>query len=255
MNLKLLLSSFVVLLLVSSCKTLKKPLITKDLATKKIILKYDNAVFSRKTVQAKIKVHYKDPDLSQNVTIKLRLQKDQIIWMSASFLGFPVAKAKITPDKVEYYEKIKKTYFSGDFSLLSSVLGTDINFDQLQNLLFGQSLSKIDATFISDLEGTSFKFTPKEQARLFELFYWINPTHYKIDKQVISSTKEAQSLTISYPEYQTISAELFPKTINIEAIEPKKTTQITMDFKNVEFDNRLSFPFKIPSHYKEIKIK
>jgi hypothetical protein len=36
---------------------------------------------------------------------------------------------------VSYYEKIKGTYFEGDFSALSQWLGTDLDYNKIQNML------------------------------------------------------------------------------------------------------------------------
>lgn len=247
--------TLVLTLLFSSCKTTKSTLSTMNHATVKLLNEYNNAVFTKKTVQAKIKLHYQDAEQSQNVTIRLRIKKDEVIWMSASFLGFPVAKAKITPTKVQYYEKVKKTYFDGDFSLLSSVLGRDINFQQLQNIFFGQSLMSLDNPFTSETDGSSFKLTPKKQDELFDIFYWVNPSHFKLDKQEIVAKKEKKILTINYTEYQNIATTFFPKNIKIDVIQPKKSTRIDMDFRNVAFDEKLNYTFKIPAGYKEITIK
>lgn len=255
MNNKYFLLVIAFTLLISSCKSTKPTISTMNHATVKLIEEYDNAIFSQETVQARIKLHYQDPKISQNITIKLRMKKDAVIWMSASFLGFPVAKAKITPNKVQYYEKIKKTYFDGDFSLLSQVLGRDINFEQLQNIFLGQSLLSLDTQFTSKTDGKSFMLTPNRQDDLFDVFYWINPTHYKLDKQEINATKEKQTLTIEYTDYQHISKEFFPKKMSIDAVQPKQTTHIDMDFRNVEFNKELKYTFVIPSGYKEIKLK
>ncbi|HIP47660.1 MAG TPA: DUF4292 domain-containing protein [Lutibacter sp.] len=255
MNKKPLLLVLLITLLVSSCKTTKPTLSTMNHATVKLLKEYDNSIFSEKTVQAKIKLDYQDPKQSQRVTIRLRMKKDEVIWMSASFLGFPVAKVKITPTKVQYYEKIKKTYFDGDFSLLSSVLGREINFQQLQNIFLGQSLMSLNSQFTSETDGKSLKLTPKNQDELFDIFYWINPSHFKLDKQEINATKEKQILTIDYTAYQNISNTYFPKTIVIDAIQPKQTTHLEMDFRNVEFNTNLKYTFNIPSGYKEIKLK
>lgn len=253
MNKLPLLIALVLTVLFSSCKTTKST-VSMNHATLKLLKEYNHAIFSKKTIQAKIKLHYQDPNISQNVTIKLRIKKDEVIWMSASFLGFPIAKAKITPTKVQYYEKVKKTYFDGDFSLLSSVLGRELNFQQLQNILLGQSLMNLDSQFTSVSDGKSFKIIPIKQDPLFDIFYWINPSHFKLDKQEINATKEKQTLTIDYVAYQKLADTYFPKTIVIDAVQPKQTTRIDMSFKNVEFDKKLNYTFKIPTGYKEIKL-
>lgn len=228
---------------------------TMTLSAKKIAKKHYSSKFSKKTVQAKIKAHYKDSKQSNSLSIKLRMQKDEVIWMSGSFLGFPIAKVKITPNRVQYYEKIKRTYFDGDFSLISNALGTELNFQQLQNLLVGQSLLPLDEKFIKSIDEKSYRLTPKNQDALFAIFYWINPTHYKLDKQKVSSKNPDQTLVVAYPKYERISAEYFPKTISISAIQPKQTTQIEMEFRTIQFDENLRFPFSIPSGYKKITFK
>ncbi len=252
---RMLLMSLPMLLLISSCKTVKSTETSaKMIAVKKLIKAYEKAEFSQKTIQAKIKVHYKDPKLSQNVSVKLRLKKDEIIWMSGSFLGFPLAKLKITPSSVQFYEKITKTYFDGDFSLISDALGTELNFEQLQDMLLGQSLFPLHKDAAVQIVHNSYLFTPRKQANLFDIFCWISPTHFKVEKQEIKDNKENQSLSIKYPNYQQISKKYFPKNIQIDALQSKKLTQISMEYRNVEFDKELRYPFEIPANYKRIKL-
>lgn len=255
MNTKILFGGFVLILLFNSCKTMKSTgTATMYLATKKIIKEHYKSDFSKKTIEARIKTHYKDSKQSQNVSIKLRIQKDEVIWMSGSFLGFPIAKVKITPTRVQYYEKIKRTFFDGDFSLISNALGTELNFQQLQNLLVGQSLLGLDEKFVKSVDDGSYLLTPKKQAALFAVLYWINPINFKLDKQQLSSKKATQTLLIEYPKYLNVSDESFPQIITITAKQPKQTIQINMEFRSVEFDKNLRFPFKIPSGYKKISI-
>jgi hypothetical protein len=47
-----------------------------------------------------------------------------------------MAKASITPTSVSYYG----TYFEGDFSALSQWLGTDLDYNKIQNMLLGEPL-------------------------------------------------------------------------------------------------------------------
>lgn len=255
MTKRILFWSLPLLLLFGSCRTIKSTEnTTKMISTKKLLKAYEKAEFSKNTIQAKIKVHYKDPKISQNAVVKLRLKKDEIIWMSGSFLGIPLAKIKITPTSVQYYEKVTKTYFDGDFSLISNALGTELNFNQIQNMLVGQSFLALDNKHRVQIAEKSYLFTPKNQAALFDVLYWINPTNFKIDKQVLKDANENQSLSIIYSDYQFLSHDYFPKNIQIDAVQSKKVTQINMEYKSVEFDRELRFPFEIPSNYRKISL-
>ena len=43
--------------------------------------------------------------------------------LTLKFFGIPMAKALITPTRVSYYEKINNTYFDGDYSILTKMIG------------------------------------------------------------------------------------------------------------------------------------
>ena len=256
MSKKVLFYGLSFLILFNSCKATKGTESTvRALSTKKVIKAYQKAEFSKNTIQAKIKTRYEDAKNTQSLTIKLRMQKDEVIWMSGTFLGIPVAKVKITPYKVQYYEKLNNTYFDGDFSLISDALGADLDFQQLQNILLGQAVFGLDdGKFRSQIDRQAHLVIPRNQEEILSIFYWINPKHFKLDKQNLESLESDQHLSIIYPEYQKASNALFPKQILINATQSKQTTRLEMEFRNVIFNKKLTFPFSIPSGYTEIKI-
>jgi hypothetical protein len=82
-----------------------------------------------------------------------------------------MAKASITPTSVSYYEKIKGTYFEGDFSALSQWLGTDLDYNKIQNMLLGEPLD--------DLSKGKYKESLGEQSyRLDDLAKYKKKTFY-----------------------------------------------------------------------------
>jgi hypothetical protein len=227
------------------------------MSPKKVINKHYDGEFNKKTISARIKAKYQDSKNSQSFTIKLRLEKDKAIWMTAVIpvVNIPVAKVLITPDRVAYYEKIKKTYFDGDFSLLSDFLGTEVDYQKIQNLLLGQSIMNMkDKKYDVDVDQFSYLLEPKKQEELFDIFFWLNPTNFKLDKQEVRQSIDQKRLTVSYKEYHKIDNTFFPKTIEVNAIEKTKRTLLDLEYRSVEFNKEISFPFSIPSGYKEITL-
>lgn len=174
------------------------------------------------------------------------------IWLSASVLNFPLAKVLITPESVKYYEKIGGTYFDGDFSLLSRLLGTPLDFQKVQNLLIGQT--------IYDLRTGGYKLT--ESARGYQLepsaedfiqkMFLLDTKNFRTVAQQLSQVGKARSVTVTYPEYQEAGGRVFPKQIKIIANHDRSNTQVDMEFRSLEFDVPVRFPFDIPSGYDEI---
>jgi hypothetical protein len=95
---------------------------------------------------------------------------------------------------------------------------------------------------------------PKKQEELFDLFFWLNPTNFKLDKQEVRQSIDQKRLTISYKEYQKVDNIFFPKIIQVNAVAKAKRTLLDLEYRTVEFDKKVSFPFRIPSGYKEIKL-
>jgi len=85
--------------------------------------------------------------------------------------------------------------------------------------------------------------------------FFLNSDNFKINKQEIRNQEKEQLLTVSYPDYTKIKGEQFPKNINIKALDHKKITTIDIEYRTVEFNENLTFPFSIPNGYKEISLK
>ncbi len=183
------------------------------------------------------------------------METNKIIWLSVTKLGFPIAKLKITPNSVHYYEKLQKTYFKGNFSLLSKWLGIELNFEEIQNLLLGQAIFNLkNEKYTSQITHNLYQLTPKKKKELFQFLFLLNPVTFKLSNQEIHNSKKQQSLSVSYFNYTTIKGEQFPEKITIKAVGNNKTTTISLEYKSVEFNKNLTFPFSIPSGYKKINI-
>lgn len=242
--------------LLLGCKTSKTvtgDATVKKMSAKEIIKKHNKNKSDFKTLSGKLKVRYQDPSQAQNVTVSLRMEKDKKIWISASLL-IPLAKVLITPEKVSYYNKIDKTYFEGDFSLLSNWLGTELNFQQIQSALLGESLfSLTDEKHTATVYEKSYLVQPKEQLALFERLFLINPGHFKIDSQELTQQQEGRILLMNYKEYQEVKKQVFPKKLNIVAVDKNEERTLDIDYRSISLNQELSFPFKIPSHYEAIE--
>lgn len=215
---------------------------------------YDNEV-DFETFQGRLSLNYQTEERSQSVTVVFRMKKDETIWMSGQLLGIPLAKVMITPNSVQFYEKITKTYFDGDFRLLSDLLGTPLDYEKIQNLLLGQTIYDLRDERYKLTESTrGYQLVP-ERADLLKKIFLLDAGNFKALAQQLGQPRENRSVTVTYPEYQKVRGQLFPGQIQIVATDGADNTRIDMTFKNVEFNVPVSFPFSIPSGYEEIIIE
>ncbi|MEO5788855.1 DUF4292 domain-containing protein [Gelidibacter sp.] len=227
--------------------------IDKSLTAKQIIRENSKQEVRFKTLQAKVRVDYTEGNSSNGATVNLRIEKDKVIWMSAP-LG--LARLMITQDSVRFYEKLNNQYFDGDFSLLTKILGTDINFEKIQNILLAEPIFNLkDDTYVMVPNEESYVLQPKDQRALFELFFLINPGFFKLDSQQLFQPSEKRMLQIDYKKYQEVSKQIFPENIRIIALEKNNEIIIDLDFKAITLNGEVRFPFSIPSGYKEIELE
>jgi len=255
-NLKVTISA-VLVVLVFSCKSSKSVIASGEasdaLSAKQVIKQHQKKDTDFKTMQAKIRIDIAQGNQEQGATFNCRIEKDKVIWLSAP-IG--LARMMITPEKVGFYNKSDNTYFDGDYDLLSDFVGVALDFMKVQNILLGQAVYNLkDEPHEVSVNGNSYALSPKDQNVLIELFYLINPSHFKMDSLQLHQQLEKRMLQVDYASYQEIDKQILPQNIRIIAVDDTDEVAITMEFKSVSLNQEVRFPFKIPSGYKEIIIK
>tara|TARA_R110002051_G_scaffold214190_1_gene279055 strand:+ start:557 stop:1327 length:771 start_codon:yes stop_codon:yes gene_type:complete len=252
---KIILSILIAFML--SCKSTKVitgGTINENLTSKSIIKSHYANELDFKTLSGKMKIDYEDKDASQGFSVSFRMEKDKAIWISS--LPISVVKAYITPDRVSFYNKWGEgTYFDGDFSYLSKLLGTELDFEKVQNLLLGQAIldlrkDKYDVAIANE----NYELRPKKDLDLFKILFQIEPKHFKIGAQQIVQPEKGRLLIIQYKNYQEIDNKIIPNEIGITATMDGNQSFIGIEYKNIEFNRNLKFPYDIPKGLKEIII-
>jgi len=225
-----------------------------SLSPKNIIKTHQAASPDFSTLAARMHVTYEEGDKMQSIAVSLRMEKDNKIWVKASLLGITLAKALITPEKVSYYESISNTYFDGDFSLLSEWLGTDIDFQKAQAILLGQSIFDLETKYQSTVIVNKYKLQPKIQLNNFIFSLLLNPENFKISSETLSQPKDERMFTVNYGKYQKIEGGYYPSQINIIATQKGSKTKIAVNYKKIDHNAAIRFPFTIPKGYEEIQL-
>lgn len=253
-------SVFIILLLftIVSCgsrKNLTGASPVEDAAVARVVDEHYEREADFESMLARVKVQFQNEEQNQSLTVSYRMKKDETIWISAAVLGFPLAKVMITPQSVKYYEKIGGTYFDGDFEFLSRLLGTPLDFEKVQNLLTGQTIYDLRAERYKLTESSrGYQLEPAAENFLKRMFL-LDTKNFRAVAQQIAQEGASRSVTVTYPSYQEVSGKVFPRQIKIIANDAGNNTQIDMEFRSVEFDVPVSFPFEIPAGYEEIVLE
>ena len=256
---------FLVCITLTSCKTKQVFVDTKTptdvakeesniLTSEKIIANHYSGKSDFSTLYIKASAKYKHDDDSQTVSAEIKIKKNEKILVSVRILGITVAKALITPNEVKYYEKIKGTYFEGDYQALSQWLGTDLDFNKIQNMLIGKP--------IDDL--TKQKYTFTEMDKFYKLnavenqtekSFYFDAERFLLKKQEISQPEKGRNFEANYPNFQEFALAVLPASLTINALQKNEKTTIIIDYNSITFNEELYFPYSVPEDYERIFIK
>ncbi|WP_396211843.1 DUF4292 domain-containing protein [Flavobacterium sp.] len=248
--------ALLLLFTIVSCKTkavLAKGTASNSMSSDKIIENHYKNKTDFSTLYIKADVNYKDEKQSQNVTAEIKIKKDEMILVSVRFLGITIAKGLITPQGVKYYEKMNGKFFEGNYKTLSDWLGTDLDFQKVQNMLIGQALDNLKKNkYKSSLEEGLYKLENSDAT--IEKKYFFEASKFLVKKQQINQPVQNRMLKILYDDYKEYPEANMPIGLLVEATQGKEKTNIKVDYKAFTFNEELSFPYSVPSNYEQIFI-
>ena len=246
-------------LMLSSCKSkmavVKAEKKETSLSVNKIIENHYNNKTEFSTLYIKASVQYLSEKQNQNITTEIKIKKDEQILISIRFLGITMAKVSITPTTVSYYEKMKGSYYDGDFIALSQLLGTDLDFNKIQNILLGRAIDDLkNGKYTNSLVDQAYRLDDTSDKNIKKSFY-IDENSFLINRQEITQTSEERMLQIIYSNRKEFYEMVLPLVTTINTYQKSGKTEINLEYNTISFNEELSFPYSIPNDYTRIIIK
>lgn len=219
-------------------------------------------------LNAKFNFVYGQDKNKTNLRGQLRIKNDSLIWISITpALGIEAARVLLTNDSVKFINRLNKTYFSGKYELIDSLLNTTIDYSLLQSMLVGNDLTQYDVNkFRSSVDNGMYRMTIRERRKIKRYIrkgeidtrvlvqqIWLDPETFRIARIDVKEQGEEDNkkLQVYYSDYIEVDGQLFPSKIRIE-ITALKSVIIDVDFNKAILNKPLSFPFKIPSKYEDL---
>jgi len=259
-----------IILLSASCspsrKAIKAPI--KEEGAEYLFKKLKEHELKFTYFMGKFSAEYKNQKKSTSFNGQLRIIKDSIIWLSLTpGLGIEAMRLVITQDSVKLINKINNTYFLGDYQEVNRFLNTNIDFDILQAYLLGNDLQFYEnGKFRVTIEKDCYKLSTadrmklkayvrnnQENVRAYIQNIWLDTETFKIrEADVKELSDEKIKLEANYGNFESISGQLFPKSLDV-VIWANNTIKVNASFSKINIDVPLQFPFRIPSGYTQIK--
>lgn len=226
----------------------------KDLALARSIHEKVNANrLEYKTFSAEMKMDYEDDKGKKmnNLGVNVRMQYDSVIWIRVSGpLNVEGARILVTKDSIKIINKLENTVTLRSVSEGRELLKMDLSLAALQDLIVGNPVFLSDSIshIISTPSIISFSSLQPGLVSMFNVFaddFLVQQC--KITEQ--DSTKaDPRVVELTYGDHKPVNAKkiAFQRKIYVEE---KNVVKVALDFKKMELNKQLTFPFTIPPSY------
>jgi hypothetical protein len=204
------------------------------------------------TFSAKIKVQYEDykgkqPDFNAFV----RLYKDSVLWISinATLLSIEVFRILITKDSIIILNKLDKQVEYHNFKYVEDIAHIPLDFSILQDIIIGNPVYINDS--IVSFRKTANHLLLGTVGQFFKNLITLSSNDTLIERSKLDDIDVGQNRTadLTYDSYEKNNGFSFATYREITAAEKTKV-DITLSYKQYDFNKELSFPFNIPRNYK-----
>ena len=199
---------------------------------------------------AKASLKYQDGIQNLNLRAGIILKKDKLIGITIYFFGLTVAKVKITPNSLEYYEKRGGTYYQGSIDKIRQISGMPIDFHFFQNLLMAQPVFPFSQKPKLSVEVDIYKVMDHNESGVFETFF----SHlFLLVQQTFKTHIAPHKVTIFYDDYRPVGQIQLKFPYQIKAKVSDKNLGFELRFHKIKINQQsMSFSYKVPDHFKRI---
>ena len=223
-------------------------------------------------VNAKANVETLIDGKEESFDIRVKIKKDSAMLVSIQYLlGLEVAKILITKDSVKLVNYIQKNYFIGDFNYLNDLLNTELDFNVLQAVLFGNSAEfyeddDLKLKPIIDRENCHYLLSTERKRKLKKLqttgtelkkalqILTLSPENYKILKNEFVDPGTNRTFIAKYKNFTQKDSVYAPFNVDIDIYAEKKAN-IKIEYVRIEKNTPQKISINIPNKYDRLQIQ
>jgi hypothetical protein len=221
-------------------------------------------------LNAKANVESSIDGKEESFDIKVKIRKDSAMLISIQYLlGLEVAKVLITRDSVKLVNYINKSYFKGDFAYINQLINTDLDFDLLQAVMFGNSAEFLDEETrlkpFTDRQNCHYLLSTERKRKLKKILdgdsirhelqiLTINPVNYKIINNEFVDPMINRKFIAQYSNFTQKDSVYAPYHVDID-VQAEKKAKVKIDYVRIEKNTVQKLTLNIPSKYDVIQFQ
>jgi Domain of unknown function (DUF4292) len=293
---RIYLAGLFLLLVITACSKKKEVAATKEPLRNRsagyLLRRYEENKFDYQWLGMKVDADFLVMGETQGFKATIRMRKDSAIWISITpALGIEMIRMMVTPDSLKYISKIpdNKYYYLGTFEDLNKLVGIELDFEMLQDLLIGNALAldKDEGRFRSEIEADNYLLISKyrrkvrrvvgvddrrleddtivvnpndpkyirtlkrvdEEDGLIISRYWLESENFRLVKSVFNDLVRQRTMEVYYKDFQQDGEQFYPASCRLIMNSPTVRQELKFDITKLSSGKSYDFPFDIPEDY------
>jgi hypothetical protein len=196
-------------------------------------------------------VRLDNPDEGISGKAYIRMKKDSIIWSSVKKYSAEGVRVLIKDNVYAAINRLDHTYQRGSTSDALLKMGVSLNFEDLQEVIFGNIILLDTTSMETEKEGIHYILKGIDQD--LQLKYWLNAYTLELER-VLLIDHRGRSIDVKYKDYRVLESGQkvpFYRHYNLPYDE-RGDAEIIMKVKKIEINVPKKTRFSIPAHYERI---
>lgn len=186
-----------------------------------------------------------------NVTMNIRIQRDQKIWVSVTGIaGIEGARIIVTPDSLLLRNNLQKTFLKKPFSYIYGFTNKQVDFALLQAVLSGNTIANFMTESSALVQDNGVWAVSGNNGDL--AYRILFNTLLKVSETTLNDAKAGQAFKVVYDNYTPVNNALFPSKLKISSMAGTKKINVDIEFIKIESNVAVEFPFTVPKNFELI---
>jgi hypothetical protein len=231
----------------------------------------ERALFEQDTIPfdffaVRIGVDLKSTKQNASFSCYVKLNIDTAFGGSIKVGPVVFASYMITTDSIFFANKTDKCYFKESLAYISTLFGTEIEFDFFQDLILGLPIGLDENTKYQEIKATDHYILSSHKERLYKrlendrlnleddlmlIQYHMDAKTLAVFQTNIEVPSDTTSIQIEYLETKMEDGFKVPESTTINITNPKDTLEIKLNYASVKINKPSEIKIKIPDSYVE----
>jgi hypothetical protein len=234
----------------SKKKLTDKPIVIDNLPKTDTVVELKGDGINRKSWEyfsSRMGIDYTDDKGEEfSVTVSMRMRKDSVVWFTVSAaMGIQLAKGLITRDSFYLLDLFHREYFKAGIAEFTKNMGASVSLRNLQNIIIGNPVFDTLNYSYSDV----YKGWFINETQVGNLVF-VN-ANSNIDSSFVLQNGTKNQLKSLYEGIKTAGSFNVSEVLWLRAFTDKKNVQMRVAFTTASDAYIPSYPFQIPSDYKQ----